>query len=60
MGAFKVGTDLAVELTFRTSKANGVLIGISGKKMDGLGIELVDGKVSDYFFFGLCLLMLKL
>ncbi|XP_073483348.1 laminin subunit alpha-2 isoform X3 [Aquarana catesbeiana] len=45
VGAFKVGTDLVIELTFRTTRTNGVLIGISGKKMDGLGIELVDGKL---------------
>ncbi|XP_068087628.1 laminin subunit alpha-2 isoform X4 [Hyperolius riggenbachi] len=45
VGAFKVGTDLIVELEFRTTRTNGVLIGISGKKMDGLGIELVDGKL---------------
>nr|DBA26649.1 TPA: hypothetical protein GDO54_010888 [Pyxicephalus adspersus] len=45
VGAFKVGTDLVVEFAFRTTRTNGVLIGISGKKMDGLGIELVDGKL---------------
>lgn len=45
VGAFKVGTDLLIELEFRTTRTNGVLIGISGKKMDGLGIELVDGKL---------------
>eukprot|EP00079_Xenopus_tropicalis_P035929 XP_017949700.1 PREDICTED: laminin subunit alpha-2 isoform X3 [Xenopus tropicalis] len=45
VGAFKVGMDLLVELEFRTSKTNGVILGISGKKMDGLGIELVDGKL---------------
>ncbi|XP_066461636.1 laminin subunit alpha-2 isoform X5 [Eleutherodactylus coqui] len=45
VGTFKVGTDLLIELEFRTTRPNGVLIGISGKKMDGLGIELVDGKL---------------
>ncbi|XP_071997663.1 laminin subunit alpha-2 isoform X3 [Engystomops pustulosus] len=45
VGAFKVGTDLLIELEFRTTRTSGVLIGISGKKMDGLGIELVDGKL---------------
>ncbi|XP_077145501.1 laminin subunit alpha-2 isoform X2 [Ranitomeya variabilis] len=45
VGAFKVGTDLLVELEFRTTRSNGVLVGISGKKMDGLGIELVDGQL---------------
>ncbi|XP_075059154.1 laminin subunit alpha-2 isoform X2 [Mixophyes fleayi] len=45
VGAFKVGTDLIIELEFRTTRTNGVLLGISGKKMDGLGVELVDGKL---------------
>ncbi|KAM9317105.1 laminin subunit alpha-2 [Gastrophryne carolinensis] len=45
VGAFKVGTDLTVELEFRTTRISGVLIGISGKQMDGFGIELVDGKL---------------
>ncbi|XP_063773402.1 laminin subunit alpha-2 isoform X3 [Pseudophryne corroboree] len=45
VGAFKVGMDLIIELAFRTTRTNGVLLGISGKKMDGLGIELVDGKL---------------
>ncbi|XP_075453399.1 laminin subunit alpha-2 isoform X2 [Ascaphus truei] len=45
VGAFKVGTDLLVELEFRTTRTSGVLLGISSQKMDGLGIELVDGKL---------------
>ncbi|NXJ67843.1 LAMA2 protein, partial [Rostratula benghalensis] len=45
VGAYKVGTDLLVELEFRTTRMNGVLLGVSSQKMDGLGIELVDGKV---------------
>ncbi|NXG28484.1 LAMA2 protein, partial [Dromaius novaehollandiae] len=45
VGAYKVGTDLLVEFEFRTMQRNGVLLGISSQKMDGLGIELVDGKV---------------
>ncbi|KAG8444246.1 hypothetical protein GDO86_009434 [Hymenochirus boettgeri] len=45
VGAFKVGMDLLVELAFRTTRTNGVLIGISGTTMDGLGIELVNGKL---------------
>lgn len=46
VGAYKVGTDLLVEFEFRTTQVNGVLLGVSSQKMDGLGIELVDGKVS--------------
>ncbi|XP_006029235.2 laminin subunit alpha-2 [Alligator sinensis] len=45
VGAYKVGIDLRVELEFRTTRMNGVLLGISSQKMDGLGIELVDGKL---------------
>lgn len=46
VGAYRVGTDLLVEFEFRTTRMNGVLLGVSSQKMDGLGIELVDGKVS--------------
>ncbi|NXA35500.1 LAMA2 protein, partial [Eudromia elegans] len=45
VGAYRVGTDLLVQFEFRTTQMNGVLLGISSQKMDGLGIELVDGKV---------------
>ncbi|XP_015284068.1 PREDICTED: laminin subunit alpha-2-like, partial [Gekko japonicus] len=44
VGAYKVGTDLRVEFEFRTARTNGVLLGISSQKMDGLGIELIDEK----------------
>lgn len=46
VGAYKVGLDLQVEFEFRTTQTNGVLLGISSQKMDGLGIELVDENVS--------------
>ncbi|XP_053879086.1 laminin subunit alpha-2 isoform X6 [Malaclemys terrapin pileata] len=45
VGTYKVGTDLLVEFEFRTTRMNGVLLGISSQKMDGLGIELVDEKL---------------
>ncbi|KAH0622296.1 hypothetical protein JD844_024475 [Phrynosoma platyrhinos] len=45
VGAFKVGVDLYIEFEFRTTQPNGVLLGISSQKMDGLGIELVDENV---------------
>lgn len=53
VGAYKVGTDLLVEFEFRTTRMNGVLLGVSSQKMDGLGIELVDGKVSSKVFLAL-------
>lgn len=46
VGAYRVGTDLLVEFEFRTTRMNGVLLGVSSQKMDALGIELVGGKVS--------------
>lgn len=46
VGAYKVGLNLQVEFEFRTTRTNGVLLGISSQKMDGLGIELVNENVS--------------
>lgn len=46
VGGFKVGLDLLVEFEFRTTRPTGVLLGISSQKMDGLGIEMIDEKVS--------------
>uniref|UniRef100_A0A8D0L6L7 Laminin subunit alpha-2 n=1 Tax=Sphenodon punctatus TaxID=8508 RepID=A0A8D0L6L7_SPHPU len=45
VGAYKVGMDLLVQFEFRTARTNGVLLGISSQKMDGLGLELVDEKL---------------
>ncbi|XP_054029955.1 laminin subunit alpha-2 [Dryobates pubescens] len=45
VGAYRVGTDLLVELEFRTARQDGVLLAVSSQRMDGLGIELVDGKL---------------
>ncbi|XP_060609318.2 laminin subunit alpha-2 isoform X3 [Anolis sagrei] len=45
VGTFRVGLDLHIEFDFRTTRPNGVLLGISSQKMDGLGIELVDENV---------------
>nr|XP_014348008.1 PREDICTED: laminin subunit alpha-2 isoform X3 [Latimeria chalumnae] len=45
VGNYRVGTDLLVEFDFRTFQMTGVLLGISSQKMDGLGIELVNGKI---------------
>ncbi|XP_023570030.1 laminin subunit alpha-2 [Octodon degus] len=45
VGGFKVGLDLLVEFEFRTTRTTGVLLGISSQKMDGLGLEMVDGKL---------------
>ncbi|KAL7889054.1 hypothetical protein AOLI_G00040280 [Acnodon oligacanthus] len=42
---YRVGNDVSVDVEFRTSTNSGVLLGISSQKMDGLGIELVNGKL---------------
>uniref|UniRef100_A0A8C2J0V6 Laminin subunit alpha 2 n=1 Tax=Cyprinus carpio TaxID=7962 RepID=A0A8C2J0V6_CYPCA len=42
---YRVGNDVSVDLEFRTSQSSGVLLGVSSQKMDGLGIELVNGKL---------------
>nr|XP_033792815.1 laminin subunit alpha-2 isoform X4 [Geotrypetes seraphini] len=42
---FKVGMDILVEFSFRTTRPHGVLLGISGQRMAGMGIELVDEKL---------------
>uniref|UniRef100_A0A8B9LS25 Basement membrane-specific heparan sulfate proteoglycan core protein n=1 Tax=Astyanax mexicanus TaxID=7994 RepID=A0A8B9LS25_ASTMX len=45
VATYRVGNDVSVDLEFRTSTSSGVLLGISSQKMDGLGIELVNGKL---------------
>ncbi|XP_073788195.1 laminin subunit alpha-2 isoform X3 [Danio rerio] len=43
--AYRVGNDVSVDLEFRTAQSSAVLVGVSSQKMDGLGIELVNGKL---------------
>ncbi|KAJ8385914.1 hypothetical protein AAFF_G00178760 [Aldrovandia affinis] len=45
VGSYRVGMDLSIQLEFRTSQSSGVLLGISSQTLDGLGIELHNGKV---------------
>lgn len=47
MSTYRVGNDVTVEMEFRTSSGTGVLLGISGQIMDGLGMELVNGRVRE-------------
>ncbi|XP_072107642.1 laminin subunit alpha-2 isoform X2 [Mobula birostris] len=42
---YRVGIDLQIEFDFRTTQRNAVLLGISSQSVDGLGIELVGGKI---------------
>ncbi|XP_058247538.1 laminin subunit alpha-2 isoform X3 [Hemibagrus wyckioides] len=45
VSTYRVGNDLTLELNFRTSTSTGVLIGISSQVMDGLGLELLNGRL---------------
>uniref|UniRef100_A0A8D2L172 Laminin subunit alpha-1 n=1 Tax=Varanus komodoensis TaxID=61221 RepID=A0A8D2L172_VARKO len=42
---YKVRSDMNVTFEFRTTVANGILLGISSAKVDAVGLELVNGKV---------------
>ncbi|XP_051880562.1 laminin subunit alpha-2 [Pristis pectinata] len=42
---YRVGTDLQIEFDFRTTQRDAILLGISSQRVDGLGIELVNGKI---------------
>lgn len=48
MGSYRVGLDVSLELEFRMPWSNGVPLAVSSQvdtKMEGLGIELHNGKV---------------
>ncbi|XP_074541079.1 laminin subunit alpha-2 [Halichoeres trimaculatus] len=45
VSSYRVGLDVSIALEFRTSKTNGVLLGISNQANDGLGLEIVEGKL---------------
>ncbi|MBN3307029.1 LAMA1 protein, partial [Amia calva] len=42
---YKVRSDVAIALEFRTTVQDGVLLGISSAKVDAIGLELVEGKI---------------
>ncbi|KAJ6662205.1 hypothetical protein lerEdw1_012672 [Lerista edwardsae] len=42
---YKVRSDVNITLEFRTTVANGILLGISSAKVDAIGLEIVNGKV---------------
>ncbi|XP_060099959.1 laminin subunit alpha-1 [Heteronotia binoei] len=42
---YKVRSDVNITFEFRTTSANGVLLGISSAKVDAIGVEIVNGKV---------------
>ncbi|XP_076612601.1 laminin subunit alpha-2 [Chaetodon auriga] len=45
VSAYRVGLDVSIALEFRTSRTNGVLLAISNQASDGLGLEIVQGKL---------------
>ncbi|KAL8182297.1 UNVERIFIED_CONTAM: hypothetical protein K2H54_051811 [Gekko kuhli] len=42
---YKVRSDVNITFEFRTTSANGILLGISSAKVDAIGLEIVNGKV---------------
>ncbi|XP_028252901.1 laminin subunit alpha-2 isoform X2 [Parambassis ranga] len=45
VSSYRVGLDVTVALEFRTSRTNGVLLAVSNQANDGLGLEIVQGKL---------------
>uniref|UniRef100_A0A665URX2 Basement membrane-specific heparan sulfate proteoglycan core protein n=1 Tax=Echeneis naucrates TaxID=173247 RepID=A0A665URX2_ECHNA len=45
VSSYRVGLDVSIELEFRTSRTNGVLLAVSNQANDGLGLEIVQGKL---------------
>ncbi|XP_033991384.1 laminin subunit alpha-2-like [Trematomus bernacchii] len=45
VSSYRVGLDVSIALEFRTSRTTGVLLGISNQANDGLGLEIVEGKL---------------
>ncbi|XP_015224720.1 PREDICTED: laminin subunit alpha-2 isoform X8 [Cyprinodon variegatus] len=45
VSSYRVGLDVSIALEFRTSKTSGVLLAVSNQGNDGLGLEIVEGKL---------------
>uniref|UniRef100_A0A3P9B1J3 Laminin subunit alpha-2 n=1 Tax=Maylandia zebra TaxID=106582 RepID=A0A3P9B1J3_9CICH len=45
VSSYRVGLDVSIALEFRTSRTSGVLLAVSNQGNDGLGLEIVDGKL---------------
>ncbi|XP_032440521.1 laminin subunit alpha-2 isoform X2 [Xiphophorus hellerii] len=45
VSSYRVGLDVSIAFEFRTSKTSGVLLAVSNQANDGLGLEIVDGKL---------------
>uniref|UniRef100_A0A8D0CUX2 Laminin subunit alpha-2 n=1 Tax=Sander lucioperca TaxID=283035 RepID=A0A8D0CUX2_SANLU len=45
VSSYRVGLDVSIALEFRTSRTSGVLLAISNQANNGLGLEIVEGKL---------------
>uniref|UniRef100_A0A8C7Z8U8 Basement membrane-specific heparan sulfate proteoglycan core protein n=1 Tax=Oryzias sinensis TaxID=183150 RepID=A0A8C7Z8U8_9TELE len=45
VASYRVGLDVSIALEFRTTRTNGVLLTVSNQDKDGLGLEIVQGKL---------------
>ncbi|XP_060907751.1 laminin subunit alpha-2 isoform X3 [Labrus mixtus] len=45
VSSYRVGLDVSIALEFRTSRTSGVLLAVSNQAHDGLGLEIVQGKL---------------
>lgn len=48
VASYRVGLDVSIALEFRTTRTNGVLLTVSNQDKDGLGLEIVQGKVTNH------------
>lgn len=51
VASYRVGLDVSIAFEFRTSRTNGVLLAVSNQANDGLGLEIVQGKVQNNLCF---------
>ncbi|XP_056283361.1 laminin subunit alpha-2 isoform X2 [Pseudoliparis swirei] len=45
VSSYRVGLDVSIAFEFRTSRTSGVLLAVSNQAKDGLGLEIVEGKL---------------
>ncbi|XP_076023918.1 laminin subunit alpha-2 [Genypterus blacodes] len=45
VASYRVGLDMSIAFEFRTSRTNAVLLAVSNQANDGLGLEIVQGKL---------------
>ncbi|KAL6095758.1 lama2 [Pungitius sinensis] len=45
VSSYRVGLDVSIAFEFRTSRTSGVLLAISNQGNDGVGLEIVEGKL---------------